>query len=154
MVPVRCNPCHGMCWNRVAMSRAAPWKTRLRMVVDVARRMVMVMVVVGKGEEERKQVNWKEKTIRRVGTRVRKRAGETKVGQWPGHVEKNGAQRARHRHTVLLIATSTQPPPSARLYPFRKRFAMLRPPRPRPMFLVFSRFRLLSTPSQPPRLQS
>ncbi|KAL2750742.1 hypothetical protein V1477_000845 [Vespula maculifrons] len=29
MVPVRCTPCHGMCWNRVAMSRAAPWKTRL-----------------------------------------------------------------------------------------------------------------------------
>lgn len=29
--------------------------------------------------------------------------GETKVGQWPGHVEKNGAQRAGRRHTVLLI---------------------------------------------------
>lgn len=29
--------------------------------------------------------------------------GETKVGQWPGHVEKNGAQRAGQRHTVLLI---------------------------------------------------
>jgi len=46
---------------------------------------------------------WKRK---REAKEARERGmllGEIKVGQWPGHVEKNGVQRAERRHTVLLI---------------------------------------------------
>lgn len=49
--------------------------------------------------------------------------GETKVGQWPGHVEKNGAQRAGRRHTVLLIHRPLLAAPGS-VCPFRKRFAI------------------------------
>jgi len=45
------------------------------------------------------------------------------VGQWPGHVEKNGAQRAGRRHTVLLIHRPLLATPSS-VCPFRKHFAI------------------------------
>jgi len=64
----------------------------------------------------------------RVGSREKDRErepGETKVGQWPGHVEKNGAQRAGRRHTVLLIHRPLLVAPGS-VCPFRKRFVKMR----------------------------
>lgn len=61
---------------------------------------------------------------RTIGEKDREREpGETKVGQWPGHVEKNGAQRAGRRHTVLLIHRPHLAAPGS-VCPFRKRFAI------------------------------
>jgi len=61
-------------------------------------------------EQSREENRGREKERRRKPERERERErergtvlGEIKVGQWPGHVEKNGVQRAGRRHTVLLI---------------------------------------------------
>jgi hypothetical protein len=46
---------------------------------------------------------WKRKREAKEARERGMMLGEIKVGQWPGHVEKNGVQRAGRRHTVLLI---------------------------------------------------